>query len=458
MRTLDDVVDSLGVSFGQYAIVLFGGELFSGLIKTLVAVSATSFAHDLGFSSFERGWLVSMLFVGNFIGNLMSGATSDYCGRRATLLVGYLVALVALAVTLFTSSFASMLLWRTCLGVAAGMMGPTSWTRLGELSPSKRRMFMHSLGHFTWYVGGLTMLLLVHFEDPTMQHLPWRGFTTFTLGVVVLCTIGAWFFVVESPSYLCLRGRRDDAIEVLETLRSRNGVQTDVNDWELRPTEEQSSVRSWSYTALFTRSSIFTTLTLSICTFSLNYSGYGMMYALPIILRKSNLDIVPSTTMLLNLSFGLIGLAVSLPASALSHSRLSLLGGVLLARVVCCLLFLIGLWHDSNDTWVVALTLLGMFGKTMLDSIAYVLVYLYAVEVRATESRASSSGMALAVGRLGGVLAPVVFEILPNASSTFVLSICVLAVACAGLVLGLPIETKDRQLGEIAAESVPLPK
>lgn len=278
---------------GQYAIVIFGGELYSGLCKVLVTVSSTSFALDLGFSSFQRGWLVSMLFLGNFIGNLMSGATSDYCGRRATLLLGYVVALVALSVTLATSSFASMLVCRTSMGLAAGLMGPTSWTLLGELSPSKRRMFMHALGHSMWFIGGLTMLSLVHFADPTMQHMPWRSFTVFTLVVMALCTIGALSFVVESPSWLCLQGRRDDAIDVLGTIRDRNGVETDVHGWELRPTEVESNTRSWSYKALFTRSSLFTTLTLCMCTFSLNYGSYGMLYALPIILRKSNLDVVP---------------------------------------------------------------------------------------------------------------------------------------------------------------------
>lgn len=457
MRTLDDVVDALGVSAGQYAVVLFGGELYSGLIKTLVTVSSTSFAHDLGFSSFERGWLVSMLFLGNFLGNLISGAMSDYCGRRKTLLTGYAIALVALSVTLLTSSLTSMLLCRTSFGLAAGVMGPTCWTLLGEISPSKKRMLMHSLGHSTWYLGGMAMLLLVHFEDPSMHHLPWRGFTAFTLGVMVLCALGAMYFVVESPSYLSLRGRRDDAIEVLETLRSRNGVQTDVHDWEQRQIEAQSDTRSWSYSALFTRSSIFTTLTLCMCTFSLNYGSYGMMYALPIILRKSNFDIVPSVTMMLNLCFGLAGMALSLPASAASHSRVSLLSVSMLARAVCCLLFLTGLWHDSNEPAMVALTLCGLFGKTLLDGICYCLVYLYAIEVRGTESRASSSGMALAVGRLGGVLAPVFFETF-DAPKSFVLSVAALALVCAGFVLGLPIETKDRQLGDIAAESVPLPK
>jgi len=457
-RTLDDVVDGLGVGLGQYLVVLLGGEVFSGLMKTLVTATAASFAHDLGFTKFERSALVSTVFIGNLLGNLGSGLMSDCCGRRKTLLLGYIFALVSLSTSLLTSSFSSMMLCRIGFGLAAGLMGPTSWTLLGEVAPSQRRMFMHSLGHFTWYAGAMTILLLVHFEDPTMQHVPWRSFTALTLGIVVVCTLGAFLFVVESPSYLCVHGRRDEAVEVLETLRSRNGVELNVSDFEVRPTEAQPSSLSWSYKALFQRSTLYTTATLCVSTFSLNYSSYGMMYALPIILRNSKLDVVPSTTMLINLACGAIGLAVALPVSAASSSRVSLLGYVLLGRAACCLLFFLGLWHQNDSPFIAAVTLFGVFGKTLLDSIAYLLVYLYAVEVRGTESRASSSGMALAIGRIGGVFAPIVFEVLPYTPSSFVFSMCILAVICSALVLGLPVETKDRQLGDIAAESAILPK
>lgn len=453
MRTLDDVVDDLGIGLGQYVVVFLGGELYSGLIKTLVTVSSTSFAIDLGFSSFERGWLVSMLFLGNFIGNLTSGAMSDYCGRRLTLCIGYMVAVVFLGVTLLTSSFTGMMMCRTCVGLAAGIMGPTSWTLIGEISPSKQRMLMHSLGHITWFVGGVSMLLLVHSADPMMQDLPWRHFTFITFCVVLLCSLAAFWGVPESPAYLCINGRRSEAEASLEAIRQRNGVQIDTSNWELRPTEAPAAARAWSYGALFKKSSLFTTMTLCVCTFSLNYSSYGMLYALPIILRKSSLDIYPSTTMLVSLSFGVVGLALSTPVSALAGSRVTLLGWVLLARAVCCIFFLVGIWHGSSSILILALTLSGIFGKTMLDSVTYCLVYLYAIEVQSTESRASSSGMACAVGRLGGVLAPVMFEVLPNSPSSFIISVCVLALACAVLVLGLPIETKDRQLGDIAAES-----
>merc|ERR1719433_750260 len=203
--------------------------------------------------------------------------------------------------------------------------------------------------------------------------------------------------------------------------------------------------------------SLYTTLSLAFCTFTLNYSGYGMMYALPIILRRSNLGVLPSTTMILSLVCGFLGVVTGVPASQLSKSRTGFLAYVFLARAafVCC--FLVGLWREGSGALTVAFALSGIFGKTLLDSIAYVLVYLYAIEVRPTQSRASGSGFALGVGRLGGVVAPMVFEMLPSALH-FIGSVFLLGLVCAGLVWMLPVETKDRQLGEIADEVVVLPK
>mmetsp|Transcript_102844 Transcript_102844/g.187767 ORF Transcript_102844/g.187767 Transcript_102844/m.187767 type:complete len:469 (+) Transcript_102844:63-1469(+) len=451
MRTLDDVVDDLGLGFGQYIVVLLGGELYSGLIKTLVTSCSVAFASDLGFSATERGWMVSTLFLGNFAGNLSSGAISDCCGRRFTILVGYLVGVSALLASLLTSDFTGQLACRTGYGLAAGLMGPTSWTLLGELAPSKRRLWLHSLSHLTWFLGAIFMLSLIHFEDPSMQHVPWHTFTAYTFSITIVCMMMAMHFIVESPSHLCLQRRRNDAISVLETLQRRNGVHVDVQNWELRLTEVYPSVQQkWSYMALFDRTSLFTTMTLSLCTFTLNFSGYGMMYAGPIIFAKSKLG-VPSVTMMVSFFCGLLGIASGVPASGASQSRPRFIGYILIARATCVSLLLCGLWLGEVNIVTVVIALVGMSGKTFLDSIAYMLVYLYAIEVRPTESRASGSAFALGVGRLGAVLAPIVFEMLKTPTA-FVASVFVLGLLCASLVFALPLETKDRQLGEIADE------
>lgn len=457
MRTLDDVVDDLGLGFGQYIVVLLGGELYSGLIKTLVTSCSVAFARDLGFSATERGWMVSMLFLGNFIGNLTSGAISDCCGRRFTILVGYFVAVSTLLASLLTSDLIGHLACRAGYGLAAGIMGPTSWTLLGELAPSMSRLKLHSLSHLTWFVGAMFMLSLIHFEDPTMQHVPWHSFTVCTFSITIVCLMMAAHFVVESPSHLCLQRRRNDAVAVLETLQQRNGVQVDVHNWETRQAEVYPRTqKKWSYLALFDRSSAFTTLTLSLCTFTLNFSGYGMMYAGPIIFAKSKLG-VPSITMMISLFCGFLGIISGVPASGASQSRPQFLGYILIARAMCVAFLLCGLWLGEVTAVTVAIALIGMCGKTFLDSISYMLVYLYAVEVRPTESRASGSAFALGVGRLGAVLAPILFEMLKTPTA-FVASVFVLGLLCASLVFALPLETKDRQLGEIANEVTALPK
>jgi len=303
------------------------------------------------------------------------------------------------------------------------------------------------------------MMLVVHSIDPTMKEIPWRHLTLCIFCVVLTCLMVGIHFLVESPSYLCLMGRRQDAIASLEVLQKRNGSQGDVRSWELRPTDTQANDRNLasSYLALFDRMSLYTTLTLAFCTFTLNYSGYGIMYALPIILQRSKLGVLPSTIMTLSFVCGFLGVVSGVPASKLSKSRTGFLACAFLVRAVFLCSFLVGIWRGDSGALTVALALSGIFGKTLLDSIIYVLVYLYAIEVRPTHSRASGSGFALGVGRLGGVVAPIVFELMPG-SLHFIGSVFVLGLVCAAFVSMLPIETKDRQLGDIADEVTVLPK
>jgi putative MFS transporter len=457
-RTLDDAVDSLGLGFGQYVVVLLGGEVYSGLVKTMVTACAVSFANDLGFSTFYRALTVSVLFIGNFIGNLTSGALSDFCGRRPTILLGYIIASCSLFGTVQVSEKNTAIALRFGLGLAAGLTGPVCWTLLAEISPAKDRHWMHTLGHLTWFVGSISMNIIVHVADPSMKDVPWRQFTLLIFVIVFLSMLASFHFVLESPFFLCLQGKQEEAVANLEVIQLRNGAQGDVQNFEVRRAEVQVKEQScsMSYFSLFDRTSFFTMTTLALCTFTLNYSSYGMMYALPMILRRSNLDVVPSMTMLGITLCGLIGLIAGIPATNYSQSRPGLLGNVLLLRSLFVGLFLAGLWHGEDDSWTVSLTLLGIFGKTALDWILYVLVYLYAVEVRPTGSRSSGSGFALGLGRLGGVVAPVIFEIIHDLA--FTATVLFLGLACAGLVLVLPIETKDRQLGEVADEVTALPK
>jgi hypothetical protein len=304
----------------------------------------------------------------------------------------------------------------------------------------------------------MSINVLVHFEDPSMRDVTWRQIVLVIFIFTFLSMLAAFHFVLESPSFLCLHGRQEEAVANLETLQKRNGAHGDVRDFEICRAEAHVNENSWStsYLSFFDKTSLFTMMTLALCTFTLNYSGYGMMYALPMILRRSNLHVVPSMTMMGVTLCGLVGLICGVTATYYSKSRPGLLGHVLLVRTAFVVLFLLGLWGGESDVWTVALTLLGIFGKTAMDWVTFVLVYLYAVEVRPTGSRASGSGFALGLGRFGGVVAPFVFETIHELA--FTATVLVLGLLCAALVLVLPIETKDRQLGEVADEVTALPK
>ncbi|CAK0809168.1 unnamed protein product [Prorocentrum cordatum] len=90
-------------------------------------------------------------------------------------------------------------------------------------------------------------------------------------------------------------------------------------------------------------------------------------------------------------------------------------------------------------------------------SIGWVFVYVYSVEVLPTSCRAFGSAAAMAFGRLGSIASPLVFEALleeihRQALPVLRIAMVVLALANIVAVIQLPVETKDRQLGEISSE------
>merc|ERR1711918_315146 len=97
--------------------------------------------------------------------------------------------------------------------------------------------------------------------------------------------------------------------------------------------------------------------------------------------------------------------------------------------------------------------LTGVLLSRLALSVGFVLVYTYVSEVFPTAFRSSGCATAFAVGRLGSIAAPIAAEQGALWASTLAL------LAVNGFAVGLlPIETKDKALGDIAAEQTPFAK
>lgn len=463
-RSLDQVIDALGWGWTQriFGIVGAGIGWFSGSAKMLVGIVAVAVSAEFQFSDMQRGWLASIVFCGNFFGNLL-GCLADTYGRRVLVLLGTGLCLFGWIMSTWANNFWAQVACRGLLGLGFGLAGPPFYTLLNEITPTKDRLWLSSTtGMMGFCCGMLFALLLVHIDDPEMgPNLDWRAVTAYTAapGLLVLCV--AVFTMIESPRFYAANDRRGEAVETLEYMRLTNGGRPDqpVADWTFREAHKDDLGISF----LWHRSLVVTTLTLCLSTFVLNYSYYGGIYALPQLLPSLEFGGMPATGHLAIASVcELAGYAFSMYiGDRISRKQLMILYlfglGSLTAVFAAVLpqLPAAGAELESHHPFLLAAAALSIYGSRFVIAIGWLVVYVYAVEVYPTAVRATGISFAVAVGRVGSILAPLSFELAEDVFFWFLVVLCGLNIGAVSL---LPIATKDRSLGEIAEEVCPINK
>lgn len=465
LRQLDDVIDEIGFGAAQIVLLVSGGSFgtLAGSVKISLSILSVAIAKDWGLTPVQKGTLVSALFVGQCIGNFSAGFFADRFGRRTSLLLALWVATLAALASSYAEGYVEMLCWRALIGIGFGF-GTSPWNAIAsETTPSDRRVEMLAMGGVLFCFGILYMLFLAWLVDPSLRDLDWRWFTQLAALPGIPFIIVAHAFLIESPRFLAQAGEREQSVATLERLRSLNRRdQVDVMDWTAIENNTEIDM-SLPFRSLYIR----TTLTLCFSTFVLNYAYYGAMYALPQVLPKVELGISSALNLMCAQCFEIAGIAFGLFLS-MQNSRLHALMIYMFGLATCMSIFCTALLyvpgadeavHDRHRM-PMAVATAAVSGSAFCLAIGFLLVYVYSVEVYPTACRAAGSGVAVSFGRLGAVLSPLAYESLHDATGSHELffgAVVVLALVNAALVAGLPLETKNRQLGEIAAESQALP-
>ncbi|XP_028178065.1 facilitated trehalose transporter Tret1-like [Ostrinia furnacalis] len=159
----------------------------------------------------EESWIGSLLVLGGLFGPVITVLLSKYIGRRwlimgsnVPLLLGWLLAGVA---SELATLYAARLLW----GCATGMQFATIPIYIGEIAEDKIRGSLSALFLLFINVG----FLLAYAIGPFTSY--W-GLTA-AGGILSLFYVPFTYFIPESPFFLVLNGRSEEASEVLQKLR-----------------------------------------------------------------------------------------------------------------------------------------------------------------------------------------------------------------------------------------------
>ncbi|MGE6318877.1 sugar porter family MFS transporter [Pseudomonas oryzihabitans] len=185
-------------------------------------------------------WIVSSMMAGAALGALGAGSLSAKLGRKKSLILGAILFVIGSILCGLATSPTMLIFARFLLGLAIGIASFTAPLYLAEVAPENIRGSMISL-----YQLMITAGILIAFLSNTAfsYYEAWR----WMLGIIaipgVLFLIGV-FALPDSPRWLIMAGRKQEAIKVLHKLRGDEKV----IQQEVAEIEEQLKVpqKGWS--------------------------------------------------------------------------------------------------------------------------------------------------------------------------------------------------------------------
>jgi MFS transporter, SP family, major inositol transporter len=210
-------------------ISTLGGLLF-GYDTGVISGALPYLKEDLDLSSVQEASVVSSLLFGAMIGALIGGKLSDVLGRKGSLRVCSILFFFGALGSALAPSYGVMLVARIILGVAVGSAAATVPVYLAEMAPAHRRGRMVTINELMIVGGQLLAFTINAIIDATFQgQSVWRWMLIVAATPAVALFVGL-FFLPESPRWYAVRGRLDDAKQVLGLSRSREeaAVEYDV--------------------------------------------------------------------------------------------------------------------------------------------------------------------------------------------------------------------------------------
>ncbi|KAL0308354.1 UNVERIFIED_CONTAM: Organic cation/carnitine transporter 7 [Sesamum radiatum] len=441
--TVDEALSAVGFgTFQGLALVFAGISWFSEAMEmNLLSFIGPAVKSEWSLSPTEESLLSTAVFGGMLVGALFWGFVSDAYGRR----IGMQCVVVVIAggglLSAFSPDYKSLVLLRCILGfgVAGGHVF-ASWF-LEFVPSSNRGAWTLSILVF-WILGELFEASLAWIVMPT---LGWRWLLALSALPALLVVIFS-VFVPESPRYLFAEGRTNEAFGILKKVALMNrktlpaGIL--VSDQTKHPDEENSpsmetpllSVTRKKTNSLQTSANNL--FELSLLGFTGNYPSIAA-FAFWIhicILRRCTDDLG------------------QIPGLIIATVFVERVGRKLTMGILTILAFILILPLSFHQNEVVTTALL--FCARMLLFAAFSTLTMYAKEVYPTSIRATGSGLATSVGRIGGMICPLVaVGLLRGCHQTLAVVLFGIVILISGLcVLLFPFETKGRALTDIVTK------
>lgn len=395
---------------------------------------------------------VSITLFGYIVGTYIVSTISDYTGRRLGLVSNAIFIAVGTLISALSFNALELILGRFITGMGIGAEISIINTYISEITPAAIRGKMTQWTYFSGALGfALTPFIALALIPINLNG--WRYLFAIPV-IVAIVIIFLRFIMPESPRWLVLKGKSEQAEQIVVNMESfvQKKIKTLPNIPHYKPEGKDSRFPTRE---IFTKK--YGSRLAIVATFwFLDYTlAYGFLGFAPLIFETSGF-VFFSTVAYIGLgSTGYIVGALAMTFIADKWERKYLVISALIPAIISVFVLALSLTIHSLD-----LLTIGIFMASFATAFA-VPAYAYTAEIYPTEARATGFALSDGIGHLGGVIVPYIFSAMVvltvsnvvATGSRFFILLGILEIVAAIILLFGPRTTK-RRLEDVSPDKV----
>ncbi|KYN02687.1 Facilitated trehalose transporter Tret1 [Cyphomyrmex costatus] len=398
--------------------------------------------------------LVAMVAIGHILGPIINQLIVDRIGRKKTILFSGMSSTVCWGLITIATNIWVLYVAKLMGGLCLGQYMCVFTMYIGEIASPSTRGAGGAANTITFNLGILGMFIVAPYLSISTAAAIWL---TVSIGFTI-----AFCFMMESPYYLAMKGKMDEAEEALEKLRGKMDVSEELQVIVESLCDEKQRRTGGIRLLLTERASCRAFIIINLITITHHIGGFFMIIAYGQLLFKSaQLEIVSDHTA--NVVIGVVQVVSAtitiFLVDKLGRKPLILFSGLIAAASN----FVIGVFFYAKDylnadmsaysavLLIAAMLLVFAFNCGLLPMQMIMMSEMFATEIKALATclLAVTSGCFSVIAAKAYILVAVTWN---YGHSVPYLAFFVIVTVCTALILRLSPETKGKTFVQIQKE------
>lgn len=392
----------------------------------------------------------SLTTAGMFLGALIGGIIGDKLGRRKGFILFETIHIIAMIVGAFSPNMTFLIICRFVMGFGLGALLVTLFAGFTEYMPGRNRGTWSSrvsfLGNWSYPVCSLIAMAIAPIF---MADMNWRVQFVIPSVLSLIATLIAIKKFPESPRWLESQGKYDEAEKIMSSIEKAIEKETGKTLEPVVGEEIDKSEKTIPFSDLFKGALLKRVILGSFVLIAMNVVQYTLINWLPTIFLTQGINLKDSIVLNTMSMFG-APFGIFIAMLVIDKIPRKVMGSGLLILIAA-----LGYVY-SLQTDMTMITVIGFFLITFVYMYVCYASAVYVPEIWPTEAKLRGSGVANAVGRISGIIAPYAVASLLNSqgvTGVFVL-LGAVSIIVAIVIITIGVETKGASVEDIASDAV----